>query len=1211
MTADEETPVAEGLTPLLVACDEELAAGKSPADSSLASAPPELRADLERGLACMRLLRQILRPRETVDAAAAPLPFLTVDRFQIRQELGRGSFGLVFLAYDPRLCREVALKVPRGASVFSRELRERFLREARSAAKLEHPNLVAVYETGETDGLLFIASAYCPGPTLAAWLKEANRRLPTTDAAALVATLADAVHYAHTRGVLHRDLKPANILLQSHSASASRPDTVAGQPTSVLLSEYVARITDFGLAKVFTNQSPPAALSDASLTLDGNIVGTPNYMAPEQACGQGKNVGPEADVYALGAIFYELLTGRPPFEGEDVLATLEQVRSLEPQPPSRLRPGLPRDLETICLKCLAKEPRRRYHSAQALAQDLRRFLAGESVVARPASAFEKLVKWARRRPAAAALISVSLLATLCLVGVIGGYTVRLRNALTDTTQARTEALDRAREARRHLYVSDINLAQRLWKAGHARQALDLLAGHRPAPGDQDLCGFEWRYLWQLTHGADRWNLGGRDGEPCCAVFSPDGTTLAVARKARPVELWDCATRRLRIRFPDPSTEVEWLAFSPDGWVVAGACADGTVRLWDLLNGHQRAPLIGHRGKPFRVAFSPSRKLLASADAREVRVWDLATGKVRMTMTADGGPISAMVFASTEDTLAYSAGRTWYVWDCLRAKARPGAETTHPVLALAFARWGMLLLVAESDGTLTRWSGNQCMARLRVAAGPVRAVAPSPDDRTMAVGGDDGSVRIVEVPTGQEHLILRGHTDRVGSVAFTPNGRLLASASRDGTVKLWELNEVGQDAEPPEGVLPRGGPVALAPDGKTIALACRDATIRLLDVATWREQRSLRDYAGDVRALVFSADGKALAAGCDDARIRIWDTAQGQLRTALSGPQEVVAESIAFSPDGMRLAATGADRGVKVWDLSKPNEPTTIGPLTHMIAAVAFAPDGRRLAYGAGADVILWDLVAEKEQLRFPHGGPPSALAFSRDGRTAATARGQLVFLWDRAGGRNLARTLEHSGAVRSLAFSPDDRTLASADEGGTVVVWNLPALSPRCRITGAHGTGRCSVAFLLDKRLLTHGEDGSIRVSDLARWTVHRPAGQLPRAIRAVAFSPDGKRLVISSGADPTSVRIWPVPGATWNALQPLSGTGEEPITVWDVTACRPVRTFSQPYSLAITCLATSACGNLAAGTSGGSVWQWDLATGKKRPAVYLGDKAHRYWRGV
>jgi tetratricopeptide (TPR) repeat protein len=413
---------------LLCACDDALAAGTLP-DVSGEMPSAELRPRVEKGVAFLVRLRQLRVPTPPVESESPE----TIGRFVIRHELGRGGFGVVYLASDPKLGREVALKVPHARVLTSAKLRDRFRAEARAAAGLDHPNLVPVFETGEAGDLCYLVSAYCPGGTLGEWLRARKSPVPATDAAELVSTLAWAVQHAHERGVLHRDLKPANVLMVSGGVvSGEWSDEL---PLTAHHSPLTPKITDFGLAKQVAAEAPE--------TQDGTFVGTPGYMAPEQAT-TGGTVGPTTDVYALGAILYECLTGRPPFQGDGPLDTLGQVRSNEPVPPRRLRPKLPRDLETICLKCLEKAPARRYHTAGALAEDLERFRAGRPVTARRVGLGGRAWRWARRRPAIAALLAALVVAlTVGGTGIVWQWRRAEANAVAMRDQR--DAAERERQ----------------------------------------------------------------------------------------------------------------------------------------------------------------------------------------------------------------------------------------------------------------------------------------------------------------------------------------------------------------------------------------------------------------------------------------------------------------------------------------------------------------------------------------------------------------------------------------------------------------------------------------------------------------------------------------------------------------------------------------------------------------------------------------------
>ena len=419
---DEELSAAEErLRSWLVTYDKAHAAGTLPEEPTQAEPPEEWRPRLEGDFKCIQLLRQVLPRRGKTDNTATPAapPFRRLARFEVRYELGHGAFGIVFLAWDPQLGRDVALKVPRPEALLTAELRERFVREARAAAVLDHPHLVPVYEVGTVEPLCYIASAYCPGITLTQWLANRSEAVPLRLAAELVATLAEAVQHAHERGVIHRDLKPSNVLLQRRPPHRAAANSTPGRPDAAF--DFVPRITDFGLAKLTAGMPGQLREEDEVRTQSGAILGTPNYMAPEQADGKIREIGPAVDVYALGAILYELLTGRPPFRGETILDTLEQVKNQEPLPFSRLRLHVPRDLQTICLKCLQKDPRQRYASAEDLADDLRRFLDGRPIVARPIGVLASAWLWAHRpeRVPGAGVYAVALGVVLILWTLFG------------------------------------------------------------------------------------------------------------------------------------------------------------------------------------------------------------------------------------------------------------------------------------------------------------------------------------------------------------------------------------------------------------------------------------------------------------------------------------------------------------------------------------------------------------------------------------------------------------------------------------------------------------------------------------------------------------------------------------------------------------------------------------------------------------------------
>ena len=446
----------------------------------------------------------------------------------------------------------MALKIPRPEVLSSRATRSRFLREARAAGSLAHPNLIPIHEVGEHGPICYIASAFCNGPNLARWLVEHQRPVTEREAATLVEALARGVDHAHRRGVLHRDIKPSNILLemQGEGWEPNVPQTALGR--------FTPRLTDFGLAKILE--------SDEDETRAGVLLGTPAYMAPEQAEGRLDEIGPATDVYALGVVLFELLAGVPPHRGNTDVHTLHRIAHDDAPRLRTVCRHASSDLEAITQKCLERQPHQRYATAEALADDLRRFLVGEPTVARPAGCVERTLKWTKRRPAMAAMLGVMLVAATALSGGGWWYSTRLRSAL-DQLQLQKQETDQ------HLYAASVALAQQEIKNSHPERAGQQLARWIPEPDAPDLRNFAWHHLWRQLHDEEL-ILRGHTGDVYCVCYSPDGRLLATASQDQTARIWDAATGKCLFVLKGHHGDVNCVSFSCSGDHLATAGDDG-------------------------------------------------------------------------------------------------------------------------------------------------------------------------------------------------------------------------------------------------------------------------------------------------------------------------------------------------------------------------------------------------------------------------------------------------------------------------------------------------------------------------------------------------------------------------------------------------------------------------------------------------------------
>ena len=978
-------------------------------------------------------------PSPSADVQDLP-PNRSFGDYELLERIGHGGMGVVYKACQKSLNRMVALKLlPLGPHAPPESVK-RFRAEAVSTAALQHPNIVAIHEVGFSEGQHFIAMDYVEGQPLSELIR--GTPLPPRRAASYVKTIAEAIHYAHERGILHRDLKPANVLIDA-----------SDQP----------RVTDFGLAKKLADSQ--LSTPDSQLTVTGQVLGSPNYMPPEQAAGGRGTLSRRTDVYALGAILYHALTGRPPYLGEGLADIVQQVLHTEPVAPRLLNGALPRDLETVCLKCLEKEPGKRYPTAQALAEELGRFLEGQPIQARPVGPAGRTWRWCRRNPRLAGALGVAALSL-----VIGLATTSWQWRRAESQRQRAEASELA--ALQRAYISEINAAQAGLKAINPGRALEILNRHRPkgkseSPGGPppnpksqiDLRGFEWRYLWQQCQTEAEAVVGRLPDAIPSLEMSGDGQWLMAASEAGAVTLWHLATGE-EILLASARGVRAFGAFSPDSRFLLfcdqSLEAVGTISVWDL-RARKRLPPITDPRPVGPMVFSPDGKwfsygvaslssdkegrgkalvLLAFPSRENAREMPCLTPITTINhgwdwvFTPDSRRI---IFSETDPDPQIGQ---WDIIDVSPPRYFPGARES--LTALALSPDGSLLATSAgyTNNNIKLWElpSFRSLAELSGHQGWVRALKFSPDGRTLASASVDQTIRLWDVSTRQPKRVFRGLAAEVWRLSFAPDGRKLFSGSGDGTIHRWPTETHPSSAEPGFWRVSSGlDAVKMAPGGEQF-IGLRHGRVYLGATQAGAPVLQTLGLGTNNTCVMFSRDEQALFAGTKDGEIQVWSLSEHRLVHRLQGAREPVVT--------LRQAATAG-----------------------CLVAVQFQ-QGERLA--PLRHVGVWSTMSWQRQNLLSVSGLVSCYEVSPDGRWLATGefRGP-VRIWS-LDNSSEPRTANSTGQTMALAFSGSGHLLAAATLEGVVRVWQMPRTG---EAKGIPGTGPLafSVGFLSGQPPVGHG----------------------------------------------------------------------------------------------------------------------------------------------